>query len=43
MNLGIYGLILCVFALGLSIGVLLAVGALLFFQVGITIYFYLFI
>lgn len=32
VNLGFYGLITCVFALGLSIGVVLAVGALLFFQ-----------
>ncbi|KAL0281571.1 UNVERIFIED_CONTAM: hypothetical protein PYX00_002518 [Menopon gallinae] len=32
VNLGLYGFVLCVFALGLSIGVVLAVGALLFFQ-----------
>lgn len=31
--LNFYGLILCVFALGLAIGVVLAVGMLLFFQV----------
>lgn len=32
MNLGFYGFIICVFALGLSIGVVLAVGALFFIQ-----------
>lgn len=31
--LGLYGMILCVFALGFSIGVVIAVGMLLYFQV----------
>lgn len=41
INFGLYGMILCVLALGFAVGVVIAVGMLLYFQVGYIVYRYI--